>query len=72
MYTKYETTAREEELAKAVVDCAYRVHSSLGPAYPAFQRGMPRFGSEALPLGRMRPVRDALKVARHFSAVTRG
>ncbi len=31
MYAIYQTTAREEVLAHAVVDAAYKVHSTLGP-----------------------------------------
>ncbi len=31
MHTLYQTTDREEELARAVVDCAYKVHTNLGP-----------------------------------------
>ena len=31
MQALYRTTAREEVLAHAVVDCAYKVHTNLGP-----------------------------------------
>jgi len=31
MHTVYQATAREEALARDVVDCAYRVHTNLGP-----------------------------------------
>jgi GxxExxY protein len=31
MRNRYQPTAREESLAQAVVDSAYRVHASLGP-----------------------------------------
>jgi GxxExxY protein len=31
MYTEYHTTIREEALARDVVDCAYKVHTNLGP-----------------------------------------
>ncbi len=39
MNARYETTEREEELAKAVVDCAYKVHTNLGPGLlePAYE-----------------------------------